>query len=122
MSNSALKAVGEYIERFNELTGQSIPCGTIFQSAGLEVHIRKHHPNIVHEMGQIPAILSAPDYVGQNPKETNSIEVVKRLSTNLMVCVKLDLVRGYLYVASLYDITDAKLEKRLKTGRLKPYK
>ena len=122
MSNDALTAVGEYTERFNELTGQNIPCGAIFQSAGLEVHIRKHHPNIVTEMDKIPAILSTPDYVGQNPKEPNSIEVVKRLAANLMVCVKLDLEKGYLYVASLYDITDAKLEKRLKTGRLKPYK
>lgn len=119
MGEEALFEVGIYTESFNQITGQSLPCGSIMQSSGLRVHIRKHHPEIVDFMDLIPVIIKHPDFIGHNPREPQSVELVKRLEKNLMVCVKLDYEKGNLYVASLYDITDSKLESRIRSGRLK---
>jgi len=118
----SLFEVGKYVEKFNELTGQNLLTGPIYQASGLATHIKKHHPTIVSNIGYIPDIIAHPDYVGRNPKEPDSVELVKCITDNLMVCVKLDQNNGYFYVASLFDITDGKLANRLKSGRLKPYK
>lgn len=114
--------VGQYVSKFNADTGQQLPCGPIYQSAGLAVHIQKHQPqNGPSLLQQIPAIISAPDYIGKNPNEPNSIELVKNLGQHIMACIKLDSKGGYLYVASAYTISPAKLNNRLNSGRLKRY-
>jgi hypothetical protein len=116
-----MKAVGRYVERFNELTGQNLPVGSIYQSEGLAVHVKKRHPNEVGNLEYISDVIKSPDYVGRNPKEPNSIELVKVIENNVMVCIKLDRADDYLFVASVFNITDSKLENRLKSGRLKAY-
>lgn len=113
--------VGEYIEQFNVLTDQELPCGAILQSSGLETHVKKHHPTETGNLDLIPAILAAPDYVGHNPKEPNSIELVKSLDANVLVCVKLDASEGYHYVASVYEISGGKVSNRVNSGRLKKF-
>lgn len=114
--------VGNYIDKFNALTGQSLPCGEIMQSAGLASHVQKHHPDETGNIALVPSIISNPDYVGHNPKEPGSIELVKVLDANVMVCVKLDSSHGYHYVASVYEISSGKLTNRLNSGRLKKFK
>lgn len=113
--------VGEYIEEFNRLTGQSLPCCPIMQSSGLASHVAKHHPGEVGNISLIPDVISRPDYVGHNPKEPNSIELVKLYSTNILVGIKLDVARGYCYVASVYEISTGKLQSRIRSGRLKKF-
>ena len=71
--------VGEYIEMFNEVTGQDLPCGPIYQSHGLQAHVQKRHPSDISHLSCVPLIISAPDYIGKHPKEPNSIELVKVL-------------------------------------------
>lgn len=113
--------VGQYIERFNQISGQNLPLGTIFQSNGLAKHIQKRHPNDIGNLTYLSAIISAPDYVGHNPKEPNSIELVKTISDNIMVCVKLDSNLGYLYVSSVFPISSGKMQNRINSGRLKKF-
>ncbi len=113
--------VGDYIARFNQLTGQNLPCGSIYQSLGLVKHEAKHHPNMPSHIEDIPMVLAEPDYIGKHPKELNSIELLKVLNSNIMVCVKLDSKNNYLFVASVYEISQAKLLNRLNSGRLKKY-
>ena len=117
----SLWKVGEYVEKFNELTKQNLPCGEIFQSSGLIAHVKKRHPKDVHLVSSIPLVISSPDYVGKNPKENSSIELVKVLSDNVMVCVKLDDKKGILYVASVYTLSAGKINNRLNSGRLKKF-
>ena len=114
----AMQVVGQYTEKFNILTGQALACGDILQSDGLINHVRKRHPACVSHISDIPNILSSPDYIGHHPREPESVELVKRLDCNLMFCVKLDSVNGYFFVASLFEISDAKLQKRIDSGRL----
>ncbi|GKH49619.1 hypothetical protein CE91St46_07300 [Eubacteriales bacterium] len=111
--------VGKYIPEFNDLTGQTLPCVDIMQSVGLVKHIRKRHYGLLPYMEKIPEIIIAPDYIGVNPGEPDSIELVKRYSDNIQIAIKLDAAKGYLYVASLYDIPEHKIQKRLYSGRLK---
>lgn len=113
-----LQIVGEYTEKFNSLTGQQLPCGDIYQSSGLSKHILKRHPDRIDDVDLIPAIIAEPDYVGKNPKEPQSIELVKCLDNNLMVCIKLDTKHDYLYVASFFEISESKVANRIASGRL----
>lgn len=116
-----MKLVGQYTDRFNQLTGQSLPIGGIYQSDGLLAHVQKRHPADVGNLSHVPSVISAPDYVGHNLNEPYSIELVKSLGDNIMVCVKLDLKTNCHYVASVYTITNAKLQNRIQSGRLKKY-
>ena len=119
MGSDKLFKVGDYIQAFNDMTGQSLPCGPIYQSAGLQVHIRKRHPDELRNLSKIPDILKSPDYIGKHPREPSSIELVKDLGENVMVCVKLDADENYLFVASVFEISNGKLNNRLNSGRLK---
>ena len=111
--------VGEYIERYNELTGNTLPCGPIYQSNGLRVHVARHHAGEPDHLADVPQILSDPDYIGVHPKIDNSVEFVKTLGKNVMVCVKLEETDGYLYVASVFEISQGKLNNRINSGRLR---
>lgn len=112
--------VGKYIDRFNDATGQNLPCGDIYQH-GLRKHVQKHHPGDEYLVDYVETIIASPDYIGKHPKEADSIELVKRITDNVMVCIKLDTKNGYLFVASVFKISDSKLRNRLNSGRLKPY-
>lgn len=113
--------VGTYQERFNEQLGLSLPVGTIYRSDRLINHIQRRHPDCVDYMDKLPEMIAAPDYIGTNPKEPNSMELVKVFEDNILVAVKLDVKKGYLYVASFYDITDGKLHNRVNSGRLQKF-
>lgn len=121
MDSEKLFQVGEFIEKFNTLTGQELPCGPIYQSVGLEKHTRRRHPDLIARLQDIPAVILSPDYVGTHPSEAKSIELVKYIDANVMVCIKLDQKNDYLYVASVYEITESKLQNRLRSGRSKVY-
>ena len=122
MAHSNLFVVGEYIEEFNIATGQQLPCGHIYQSCGLRAHILKRHPDEVSNLDYVPDIIANPDYIGKHPGEPNSLELIKVLEGNVMTCIKLDRDEHYLFVASVYEITESKLQNRLMSGRLKSWR
>ena len=118
--NNKLTAVGRYDELFNTYLSYKIKPSIIYQSSGLEKHIQKRHPDCVKYIPLIPQIISSPDYIGINPNESNiSFELVKRISENIQIGIKLDTKDNYLYVATLHTITDAKLNHGIQNGRLK---
>ena len=60
-----------------------------------------------------------PDYVGVNPKESGSFELIKQYDDNILVGIKLDMKNNYYYVATLHEIKQSKIDNRLFSGRLK---
>lgn len=116
-----MTVVGNYTERFNDIAGVSLPCGKIFISDGFSVHIKKRHPGYERYIDRISEIIDSPDYVGCNPKEPDSIELLKVFDENIQIAIKLDTKNDYLYVASLYDVKQSKIDRRLAGGRLKPF-
>ena len=131
MSNSSdsITIVGRFLEDYNTRLGASFDILDIVQSHGLITHVQKKHPAMVGYMSNIADILQNPDYIGMNPTVPDSIELVKVYSDNILVAIKLDTSNdtsndasnGYYYIASLYDITTAKLNKRISNGRLIKY-
>lgn len=119
MYNNNIVIVGKFREDYNKALGLDFPILDIVQSAGLCKHIEKHHPKIIGYINCISAILSAPDYIGTNPNVPDSIELVKRYEDNILLAIKLDISNERYYIASLYDITSAKLEKNISSGRLR---
>ena len=117
--NEELIPVGEYRESFNKQLDISLPTGIIYRSSRLINHIQLRHPDFVGYIDKLPEILLNPDYIGKNPKEPDSMELVKVFSDNILVAIKLDVKNNYLYVASLYNISDGKLHNRIHSGRLK---
>lgn len=113
-----MKSVGVYHEAFNQLLGVDLPCGYIYQSGGFKKHVVKNHPRCVKYLDKVSDIISDPDYIGLNPKEKNSIELVKKYEDNVLLALKLDCKRGYIYTASIYNITQSKLDRHVYSGRL----
>lgn len=94
----------------------------IFQSDGLIKHIKKRHPECTQYINKISEIIQNPDYIGINPNEKGrSFELVKIFQDNVQIGIKLDNQDDYLYIATLYTITEAKLKHRIENGRLKKF-
>ncbi|MCM1144873.1 MAG: hypothetical protein NC318_01895 [Blautia sp.] len=117
-----LTIVGKYDEKFNAYLPYNIKSSDIYQSSGLEKHILKRHPDCIKYLELIPYILANPDYIGVNPNEKHiSFEIVKCISENIQLGIKLDSKDTYLYVATLHTITASKLKHGIQNGRLKKF-
>lgn len=100
--------------------------GKVYMAPGVKKHIIKRHKNDLNEevlnnmYSYIKKVIEEPDYVGKHPKKIgNSIELVKKIVDNLLVAIEVDLTEKYIYVASLYPITESKLLNRVNSGRFK---
>ncbi|OGO77454.1 MAG: hypothetical protein A2Y23_02155 [Clostridiales bacterium GWB2_37_7] len=110
--------VGVYQEKFNTLLQISLPVSDICIYPGVEKHISKRHSDYLQYIDKISDIISNPDYIGKHPSIENSVELIKVFDENILVSVNLDEKNGYLYVSSLYDVKQGKIERRLNSGRL----
>ncbi|MDN4071367.1 hypothetical protein QYF50_26090 [Paenibacillus vini] len=119
-----IQVVGELnIQAIKELIGVELPVGTVQIYAGALKHIKRRHPGVLEQYGHlIPGMIAFPDYIGKNPTEPNSVELVKIVEDHLLLAIKLD-PTGYVFVSSFYDLAngEAKLQKRLDSGRWVPY-
>jgi len=114
--------MGEYKEEINSVLGIHIKPQAIYRSAGLLTHmIKRKHFKCLKYIDYIPDIINNPDYIGINPNENGapSVEFVKRFNINILVGVKLDMDNNYLYVSTMHDVQESKIQRRLHSGRLK---
>lgn len=118
--------VGKYNAEFNTILGLNLDNTLeIYRSKGLPAHMLKsRHANCLKYIDYIPDIIESPDYIGVNPNEngTESIELIKRYKDNVMIGIKLDKDGDYLYVATMHDIQEKKIERRLYSGRIKEFR
>ena len=65
-------------------------------------------------------ILDDPDYIGiyKNDEGQTAIEFIKKAYTNLLLGVEVDEEKQYIYVTTMYPITDRKIENRIYSGKL----
>ena len=120
---STYKIVGFLQNRVIKLVNSKLKNGIIYQAPGFIKHIKKKHGDFLKYVPFIPDMITNPDYVGIHPGKPNSIEYVKIYDDNILLSLELynDNKEEYLYVSSLYDISDAKLKNRINNGRLKKY-
>ncbi len=121
MIKNTLTRVGKFQKNYNTKLNINLPLLDIYQDAGLYHHIKERHPNCIQYLNKINDILLTPDYIGRNPKEPNSIELIKNFGDNLQIAIKLDSNNNYYYIATLHEISNVKINKRLNNGRLKKY-
>lgn len=114
--------VGVYSGQYDSLLGINLPKLNIVRSDGLGKHISKRHPSCLKYLSKISEIISSPDYIGVNPKESGSFELIKQYDDNVLIGIKLDIKNNYYYVATLHDIKQSKINNRLFSGRLKKIK
>ena len=115
--------VGFYNHNFNKILNTEIKQIKIIRSEGLISHlIKRKHFIALKYIDSIPDIIKNPDYIGINPneKENASIEFVKCFKDNILLGIKVDSIKGRLYVSTMYDISDSKLKRRLYSKRLVP--
>lgn len=123
MSDKLLK-VGKYNKKFNDILEIKISDFDIYRSKGLPTHmLKRHHEKCLKYIDYIPDIIKNPDYIGINPNETEaeSIELIKRYKDNILIGIKLDKDNDYLYVSTMHDISESKIQRRLFSGRFKEF-
>lgn len=115
--------VGNYNKKFNELLGINITQEEIFRSKGLPAHlVKRNHGNCLKYIDYISDIIEHPDYIGINPNEDNqSIELVKKYKDNILLGIKVDLSTNSLYISTMFDLQESKLQRRIHSGRLVKY-
>jgi len=98
-----------------------MPLQKIYRSKGFPTHlINKKHFNCLKHISSISDIIENPDYIGVNPNEDgDTIELIKILNKNILVGIKLNSDENYLYVSTMHEIQDSKLNRRLHSGRIK---
>ena len=115
--------VGNYNKKFNDLLGINITQEEIFRSKGLPAHlVKRNHGNCLKYIDYISDIIEHPDYIGINPNEPNSsIELVKKYKNNILLGIKVDLSTNSLYISTMFDLQESKLQRRIHSGRLVKY-
>lgn len=113
-----MKISSEIKEIFNiEIENDKI----IYSKEGLYKHIlKRNHNDVIKYFENLHNIVNNPDYVGMsNRNNSPSFEYVKCYDDNVLVAVRLNKKKGFFYIASMYIITNSKLESRIRSGRLK---
>lgn len=89
--------------------------------ANLKKHLEKRgHDNMIKYLFRISELLEKPTYIGINPREKGrSIEYVIQLDENVLIGIELDYKKEYFYIATMHEISELKLNQRIKNGRLK---
>ncbi len=115
--------VGRYNLQFNKILNIDYDELDIYKSDGLLKHMKKrNHKNCLRYVNNIEDIISNPDYIGINPKESGrSLELIKRYENNVMVGIKLDVKNNYYYISTMFEIQESKIERRLHSGRIKEF-
>jgi len=106
--------VGIFKKEFNQILGINLPISIIYQSNGLSTHIiKRKHFKCLKYISLISEIIESPDYIGINPNEEYSIELIKKYKDNVLIGIKLDKNENYFYVSTMYDIQESKITRRL---------
>ena len=121
MSKKKLIEICDFNISISKRLGLNIDAKKVYRSSGLLAHMLKRgHGASVPYIDRLEEIINSPDYVGINPNEEGtSVELVKRFNNNVVVGIKLDSSKDYLYVATMHGITDSVIERYEKSGRLK---
>jgi hypothetical protein len=121
LENDKFIEVGEFYKELNDIIGSNLPLQKIYRSKGFPAHlIKRKHFNCLKHIDDIPDIIMNPDYIGINPNEDgDTIELIKVFEKNILVGIKLNTDENYLYVSTMHDVQEQKLQRRLHSGRLK---
>lgn len=118
------KQVGVISQKIIQILGLSCPPDIpIYIGVTNETHIKNHHPHdYIIYFNDISTIISQPDYVCLNPKDS-SIEYVKEYQINceyVKIAVRISRNGNY-FVHSLYRLNNRRVSNSIPKGTLKKY-
>lgn len=88
----------------------------VYRSKGLLAHLLKRkHFTAAKYIDYLPDIVKSPDFAGISEGQ---IELVKCFKDNIFISIKLDSKKRTYYVATLYDVSYAKIDSYCRSGRL----
>jgi len=119
------KRVGYFRSKMANILGVSYS-GVIYASPGVLKHIKNRHGKqlsrkvITNILEVIKKIISEPDYVGiyKISEGKISIEFIKNMDMNILVGIEVDTEENYIYVSTMYPITEGKIKNKLYSGKL----
>ncbi|MBW9159495.1 PBECR3 domain-containing polyvalent protein [Clostridium tagluense] len=120
---SSYTHIGTITETIANIKNFKYP-GDVYAAPGILKHIQKHSEKfseaILNDLlGTMKSILSNPDYVGCDPCEVGtSLELIKQIDDNILIALQFDIRENYIYVASLYPVTESKISNRLYSNRI----
>ncbi|MGL5086482.1 MAG: PBECR2 nuclease fold domain-containing protein [Clostridium sp.] len=123
------KRVGYLRSKMSNILGISYN-GVIYASPGVVKHIKNRHGNHLSRkvttniIEIMKSIISDPDYIGIYKSSFGkiSVEIIKKIDVNILVGIEIDNEKDYIYVSTMYPITDAKIESKLYNGKLIKWK
>lgn len=122
----AYKKVGKIVSSISEILELDF-LTTVYTSPGVINHIKKRHgkqltkkikDNIIETMEKI---VKDPDYFGLDYKRGNggSLELIKKIDNIILLLgLEIDMEGQYIYVATMYPISQSKMNARIHRGRL----
>lgn len=88
----------------------------IYRSKGLLAHLlKRQHYKAAKYIDYLSDIIENPDYAGVTE---NQIELVKKFKDNIFLSIKLDISKQIYYVATIFDVSQAKIDSYCKSGRI----
>lgn len=104
--------------------------GVIYASPGVIKHIKERHgkhfktkisESVIEIMRKI---IDSPEYIGVylESMQSPAIDFVRNVNGNILLGVKIDEKDGYIYVSTMYPITESKIEIKRNSGELIPVK
>lgn len=113
------------ISLIEELIEYDFPSSVYISSRVINHVIKKHGKqftkrvknNIIKIMEEI---IKDPDYIGIDPLRINrgAIELVKKIDSNILIALEYDEEGQYIYVSTMYPLTESKVISRINSGRL----
>jgi hypothetical protein len=92
--------------------------GEIYLLQGGLKHIERKRKNFFQEyINLLPDVIKNPDYIGTNPKYKNSVEFIKKVKKNVLVAIRSNEF-GTLSVVTMFEVTNAKINRMLKHNRI----
>lgn len=96
--------------------------GEVVLTKGAKKHIEDKHLVDYERYGRLlPDIIAHPTFLGDDFRNKNKIEFIKKVSggDNILVAVSLELNNGYYHVASFYCISQEKIDNRIMKKTIK---
>lgn len=100
--------------------------GIIYASPGVLKHINKRHGKQFNTKSNdtiirwMRTIIDKPDYIGvyTNKNGQIAVQIIKRMYTNILLGIEIDREKKYIYVATMYPVSDKKIHNKLNSGKL----
>ena len=100
--------------------------GVVYASPGVFNHILKRHKKQFDKKDRdcilrcMKDIINKPDYIGlyKGACGQSAVQFVKKLYMNMLLGIDIDTENGYIYVSTMYPITDMKINSKVYNGEL----